>query len=634
MSQHQEKISNSKDIVKLYKTHQGWMRSVNHVISLLNVINNQKSTNEYHDPDALKDSKYGDLSVYLKGISAITAMVGGSFLFPNDTFAATKQVQQSLPSSTMVVGSVAASTSNINNSESSYSQSSDSQFVSQSQESLSTKVSNSMQSQLQDSSNQNYQSASLSSNTLKSATPFYNYKTVANEQLSVRQTIANVNDYQSFYNTINNPNITTINVVNNLDLANNMASGAGYSLMDVPHNVTILGNGNSINFGYNFIALDNATKPVTLTVKNAIIKTASELGAFRLNGQGKENLILNQIQMQGGLAISGNSSTGPKNVIIQGNTIFTATSTYTNGMIPIKPMLFSGSSDNALIYGINNLTIAPGSIATIESIRSQPIDYGINLFGAGNHTINVSEQASLRIGDAKTAIQLGSTNNGSSTITVAKNSQLYIGGKNNVIKLPNKTGNVINVNGGQIRADIDNGNETPNNSSTAVINSPSAIININHPFGDKNNIANYDNTNRVTFNADKKGSATGMIFKGNITVNVKNATVSTKYPANSGVRVISNQTIFDNDRIISDGPAKVTTLPNHHEVTPADLYKIDQSIANDGIAYYIGSLPQTITTGTRPSTIDGDVVPGATNFQSKYESISDSFSILDQNVNN
>lgn len=119
-----KKMFNSDDSkVKLYKTHQGWMSSLDRFFKLLAVQDKNSVKAKNADPDALDESKLSDTTeAYIKGLSAMTAVLGGSAMMTGNAFADTNVQKQANLNGEQVLGtasqteSTSASVSNQNSS--------------------------------------------------------------------------------------------------------------------------------------------------------------------------------------------------------------------------------------------------------------------------------------------------------------------------------------------------------------------------------------------------------------------------------------------------------------------------------------------------------------------------------------
>ncbi|MBB1063813.1 serine-rich glycoprotein adhesin, partial [Limosilactobacillus fastidiosus] len=119
-----KKMFNSDDSkVKLYKTHQGWMSSLDRFFKLLAVQDKNSVKAKNVDPDALDESKLSDTTeAYIKGLSAMTAVLGGSAMMTGNAFADTNVQKQANLNGEQVLGttsqteSTSASVSNQNSS--------------------------------------------------------------------------------------------------------------------------------------------------------------------------------------------------------------------------------------------------------------------------------------------------------------------------------------------------------------------------------------------------------------------------------------------------------------------------------------------------------------------------------------
>ncbi|WP_251576273.1 serine-rich glycoprotein adhesin, partial [Limosilactobacillus agrestimuris] len=119
-----KKMFNSDDSkVKLYKTHQGWMSSLDRFFKLLAVQDKNSVKAKNVDPDALDESKLSDTTeAYIKGLSAMTAVLGGSAMMTGNAFADTNIQKQADLNGEQVLGttsqteSTSASVSNQNSS--------------------------------------------------------------------------------------------------------------------------------------------------------------------------------------------------------------------------------------------------------------------------------------------------------------------------------------------------------------------------------------------------------------------------------------------------------------------------------------------------------------------------------------
>lgn len=119
-----KKMFNSDDSkVKLYKSHQGWMSSLDRFFKLLAVQDKNSVKAKNADPDALDESKLSDTTeAYIKGLSAMTAVLGGSAMMTGNAFADTNVQKQANLNGKQVLGtasqteSTSASVSNQNSS--------------------------------------------------------------------------------------------------------------------------------------------------------------------------------------------------------------------------------------------------------------------------------------------------------------------------------------------------------------------------------------------------------------------------------------------------------------------------------------------------------------------------------------
>lgn len=111
-SRKKEFEADNKSKVKLYKTHRGWMSALSNLFKLFAVEDKSEVKAKDVDPDAIKEERFSDTTkAYLKGLSTMSAIIGGTAAMGGTAMAAVQQQQGTTNQNSVALNSESLSTS-------------------------------------------------------------------------------------------------------------------------------------------------------------------------------------------------------------------------------------------------------------------------------------------------------------------------------------------------------------------------------------------------------------------------------------------------------------------------------------------------------------------------------------------
>lgn len=327
--------------VKMYKTHHGWVSCLTRFFHLLSFGSKQEvNAKGIVDPDAISDHKLNTTDAYMKGLSAIAAMVGvGLAGAANPT--AVHAAEQTVNTGSQVLGS-GSETNSTSNSEATNSNSTTTSTSGSTSTTTSTSGSTSQsmsgsqsgsgsvsQSTSGSQSNRGSNSTSITSGVRASSTsltgtqasvsvadsaPTNASLTVKDQtDLSANQLagLINVNLIQQVNSTSNvsvstasdfvaallNNDISTIDLNNDIDL-----SSYNYNKFWVEHDVVVNANGHKLWFNGGsannlWVYAANQNTPLHVTFNDAVIYSNADHGAFRMSNTGPNYLTSRNVNL-------------------------------------------------------------------------------------------------------------------------------------------------------------------------------------------------------------------------------------------------------------------------------------------------------------------------------------------------
>ncbi|MGF0050482.1 pectate lyase-like adhesive domain-containing protein, partial [Lactobacillus johnsonii] len=443
-----------------------------------------------------------------------------------------------------------------------------------------------------------------------------------------------VSNAQEFYNAVANGTNNNINVTSDIDLGAYTSSSFS---MSNPRNLTINGNGHTINFGYSYIIPNwsSSSQELTVTINDAKLYTANSMGAVVLNHYGllhiynnKLRLIYNNVNAIGGTAVFAdttsldigngvfNNNTGKpsKTFEIKGNTSIKAVNSYTyNGTIYIPA--YSDIHSTALISPAFNVVIDNGANVVLDAGGSA--EYNIQLQGNwGTHTISIGDNAHVEMrGATRSNVYMLSYAIGDNVINVGNNAYVDMTVPDSATDNIDLTDNI----------DFNYDNTSVNN--TVNIN-PGAFVSLNGP-------SNFSSNRTVTININDPSlvflkNSGGKAYAGNATytINAQNTSIKTV----DGDIITATPVLKSNTATIKGTNVQSSNtvfLPNE-EGTAKQVKEINRNIVKRRITEYQGYTANSESVSMSESLSNSvSMSESLSNSVSMSESLSNSVSMSD-----